>query len=50
MNTRLEELINEKLSLQTQLVQIQSMIYTIEYYISEELLQQAEEQTEPVEE
>lgn len=50
MNTRLEELINEKLSLQTQLVQIQSMIYTIDYYISEELLQQARTQTEPVEE
>ena len=50
MKTRLEELIDEKLSLQTQLVQIQSMIYTIDYYISEELLQQASTQPEPVEE
>ncbi len=49
MNTRREELINEKLSLQTKLVQIQSMIYTIDYYISEALLIEAEGEDEPKE-
>ena len=41
MKTRLEKLIDEKQNLKTQLVQIQSMLFTIDYYISEELLQQA---------
>ena len=47
METRLEELIEEKRSLQTQLVQIESMLYTIDYYISEELLSQAESNEKP---
>jgi hypothetical protein len=47
METRLEELIEEKRSLQTQLVQIESMLYTIDYYISEELLSQAESNDKP---
>ncbi len=40
--TRLESLIEEKRSLQTQLVQIQAMLYSIDHYISEELLAQAD--------
>jgi hypothetical protein len=40
MKTRLEKLVDEKRSLKTQLVQIQSMLYTIDFFISEELLQQ----------
>jgi len=41
MKARLEKLIDEKQFLQTQLVQIQSMLFSIDYYISEELIQQA---------
>lgn len=40
--SRLESLIEEKRSLQTQLVQIQAMLYSIDHYISEELLAQAD--------
>jgi hypothetical protein len=47
METRLGELIEEKRSLQTQLVQIESMLYTIDYYISEELLSQTESNEKP---
>ena len=47
MKTRLEKLIDEKRSLKTQLVQIESMLFTIDFYISEELLQQAEVKDEP---
>lgn len=39
---RLEMLAEEQRSLQTQLVQIQAMLRSIDDYISEELLQQAE--------
>ena len=42
MNRRLEKLMDEKRSLKTQLVQIQSMLFTIDFYISEELLQQVQ--------
>ena len=41
MKARLEKLMDEKQFLQTQLVQIQSMLFSIDYYISEELIQQA---------
>ena len=41
MKARLEKLIDEKQALQTQLVQIQSMLFSIDYYISEELIKQA---------
>jgi hypothetical protein len=47
METRLEELIEEKRSLQTQLVQIESMLYTIDDYISEEILSQTESSEKP---
>ena len=47
MEKRLEELIEEKRCLQTQLVQIESMLYTIDYYISEELLSQAKSDDNP---
>ena len=50
MNTRLEQLIEEKQSLQTQLVQIQSMLRSIDHYVSEELLIEAEREDEPSEE
>lgn len=50
MNARLEQLIEEKQSLQTQLVQIQSMLCSIDYYVSEELLIEAERKDEPSEE
>ena len=38
--TRLDKLTEEKRSLQTQLVQIQAMLYSIDNYISDELLLQ----------
>jgi len=50
MKKRLEQLIDEKQSLQTQLVQIQSMLCSIDYYVSEELLIEAERKDEPSEE
>jgi len=50
MKTRLEQLTEEKQILQTQLVQIQSMLCSIDYYISEELLIEAERKDEPGEE
>jgi hypothetical protein len=40
--TRLDRLLEEKQCLQTQLVQIQSMLHSIDHYIAEELLSQAE--------
>jgi flagellar biosynthesis chaperone FliJ len=40
--TELERLMEEKQSLQTQLVQIQSMLYLVDSYIAEELLRQVE--------
>ena len=40
--TELERLMEEKATLQTQLVQIQSMLYLVDSYISEELLRQVE--------
>ena len=40
MVPKLEKLIEEKQSLQTELVQIQAMLYLIDYYIAEELLRQ----------
>ena len=49
MNTRLEKLIEEKQNLQTQIVQVQAMLYSIDYYISEELLIKAEGEDEPKE-
>lgn len=39
---RLDKLTEEKRSLQTQLVQIQAMLYSIDNYISDELLLQVE--------
>ena len=38
VKTEIEKLIEEKQKLQTQLVQIQSMLYLIDSYIAEELL------------
>lgn len=38
MTNELERMLEEKQTLQTQLVQVQSMLYLIDYYISEELL------------
>lgn len=49
MKTRLEKLIEEKQNLQTQIVQVQAMLYSIDYYISEELLIEAEGEDEPKE-
>jgi len=49
MKTRLEKLIEEKQNLQTQIVQVQAMLYSIDYYISEELLIKAEGEDEPKE-
>jgi len=40
--TELERLMQEKEMLQTQLVQIQSMLYMVDSYIAEELLRQVE--------
>ena len=40
--TELERLTEEKQRLQTQLVQVQSMLYLIDSYIAEELLKQLE--------
>ncbi len=40
--TELERLMQEKEMLQTQLVQIQSMLYLVDSYIAEELLRQVE--------
>lgn len=37
-STHLDRLIEEKQALQTQLVQVQSMLYLVDFYISEELL------------
>ncbi len=37
----IEKLMEERSSLQTQLVQVQSMLRLIEYHISEEILRQA---------
>lgn len=50
MKTRLELLAEEKQTLQTQLVQIQSMLCSIDYYMSEELLIEAAREDEPSEE
>ena len=50
MKARLERLIEEKQILETQLVQIQSMLRSIDYYVSEELLIEAESNDEPSEE
>ncbi len=47
METRLGELVQEKQNLKTQLVQIQSMLHSIDYYISEELLMEADIEDEP---
>ena len=49
MKSRLEKLIEEKQNLQTQYVQIQAMLYSIDYYISEELLTDSEGEDEPKE-
>jgi len=49
MKLRLEKLIEEKQNLQTQYVQIQAMLYSIDDYIAEELLTEAEEKDEPKE-
>ena len=38
MKNDLEKMMEERQTLQTQLVQVQSMLYLIDYYISEELL------------
>ena len=38
MKSELEKLMQQKKALQTQLVQVQTMLYLIDYYISEELL------------
>jgi surface polysaccharide O-acyltransferase-like enzyme len=38
MKSDLDKMIEERQTLQTQLVQVQSMLYLIDYYISEELL------------
>ncbi len=46
---RLEMLAEEQQSLQTQLVQIQAMLRSIDDYISEELLLQAESGDEAIE-
>ena len=42
MKTELERLFEEKQALQTQLVQVQSMLYLIDYFISEELLREVD--------
>jgi hypothetical protein len=42
MKTRMEMLIDEKHMLQTRLVQIQSMLYLMDHFIAEELLNQVE--------
>lgn len=46
MIPKLEKLIEEKQSLQTELVQIQSMLYLIDYYIAEELLRKVHKDDE----
>ncbi len=40
--TELQKLFDQKKTLQTQLTQIQTMLYLIDFYISEELLQDIE--------
>ena len=47
MKRRLQVLIDEKQNLQTQLVQIQSMLHLIDYHISQELLEEVEREDEP---
>jgi hypothetical protein len=47
MKSRLEKLMEEKQSLQTQSVQIQAMLYSIDYYILDELMTKAEGEDEP---
>ena len=47
MKSRLEKLMEEKRSLQTQNVQIQAMLYSIDHYITEELLIEVEREDEP---
>jgi len=43
-STHLDRLIEEKQALQTQLVQVQSMLYLVDFYISEELLKDTDMQ------
>lgn len=38
MKSELEKLLQQKKALQSQLVEVQTMLYLIDYYISEELL------------
>lgn len=42
MKSRLEMLVEERQTLQTKMVQIQSMLYLVDSYISDELLMQIE--------
>jgi len=42
MKSRLEMLIEERQTLQTRMVQVRSMLYLIDSYISDELLMQIE--------
>ena len=42
MKGELEKLFQQKKALQNQLVQVQTMLYLIDYYISEELLREVD--------
>jgi len=42
MKSEMEKLFEQKKTLQNQLVQVQTMLYLIDYYISEELLKEVE--------